>query len=152
MCIKSKLVAADREIKEFPYLYKSIHSCFYADNKTLFLFFLFHSLDMIRIHQHSNKSRLFFPRYHSTTARSSQSSVGIRRENKSRWERRSALTPNTVKQLIQETGTTVYVQPSTKRIFTNESYEKVNVDRERRGLDQNHILMLAHLTGGRYYH
>ncbi|KAK4513899.1 uncharacterized protein ATC70_005906 [Mucor velutinosus] len=80
---------------------------------------------MIRIHQHSSKSRLLFPRYHSTAARSSsQSSIGIRREDKSRWERRSALTPNTVKKLIQETGTKVYVQPSTKRIFTNESYEE----------------------------
>lgn len=51
--------------------------------------------------------------------------VGIRREDKSRWERRAALTPNAVKRLIQETGTQVYIQPSTKRIFTNESYEKV---------------------------
>ncbi|KAG2207514.1 hypothetical protein INT47_004264, partial [Mucor saturninus] len=50
--------------------------------------------------------------------------VGIRREDKSRWERRAALTPNAVKKLIQETGTQVYIQPSTKRIFTNESYEK----------------------------
>lgn len=55
------------------------------------------------------------------------STVGIRREDKSRWERRSALTPNTVKKLIDETGTQVYVQPSTKRIFTDEAYEKVYV-------------------------
>lgn len=54
--------------------------------------------------------------------------VGIRREDKSRWERRAALTPNAVKKLIQETGTQVYIQPSTKRIFTNESYEKVSID------------------------
>lgn len=53
--------------------------------------------------------------------------IGIRREDKSRWERRSALTPNAVKKLIEETGTKVYVQPSSKRIFTNESYEKVKV-------------------------
>ncbi|KAI9256769.1 Saccharopine dehydrogenase-domain-containing protein [Helicostylum pulchrum] len=50
--------------------------------------------------------------------------IGIRREDKSRWERRSALTPDAVKKLIEETGTKVYVQPSSKRIFTNESYEK----------------------------
>lgn len=53
------------------------------------------------------------------------STVGIRREDKSRWERRSALTPDTVKKLIDETGTQVYVQPSTKRIFTDEAYQKV---------------------------
>jgi alpha-aminoadipic semialdehyde synthase len=60
-----------------------------------------------------------------TTSRNYATSIGIRREDKSRWERRSALTPETVKKLIQETGTQVYVQPSTKRIFTNESFEKV---------------------------
>ncbi|KAI9471949.1 MAG: Saccharopine dehydrogenase-domain-containing protein [Benjaminiella poitrasii] len=59
-----------------------------------------------------------------TTRRSYVSTIGIRREDKSRWERRSALTPDTVKKLIQETGTQVYVQPSTKRIFSNTCYEK----------------------------
>ncbi|KAI8640529.1 Saccharopine dehydrogenase-domain-containing protein [Parasitella parasitica] len=73
---------------------------------------------MIRLN--NCKSKLL-PRHYTTAG---QSSVGIRRENKSRWERRSALTPSTVRQLIQETGTKVYVQPSTKRIFTNGSYEK----------------------------
>lgn len=72
----------------------------------------------------NSKSRLFIRNY-TTAPTASRSTVGIRRENKSRWERRSALTPDIVKQLIQETGTKVYVQPSTKRIFTNESYEKV---------------------------
>ncbi|CEP17880.1 hypothetical protein [Parasitella parasitica] len=73
---------------------------------------------MIRLKNCKSK---ILPRYYTT---SNQSSVGIRRENKSRWERRSALTPSTVKRLIQETGTKVYVQPSTKRIFTNEDYKK----------------------------
>lgn len=65
------------------------------------------------------------PSYYYQHLSRSYATVGIRREDKSRWERRSALTPNTVKKLIDETGTQVYVQPSTKRIFTNESYEKV---------------------------
>lgn len=77
---------------------------------------------MIRIQ--NSKSRLFIKNY-TTASTTSRSTVGIRRENKSRWERRAALTPDIVKQLVQETGTKVYVQPSTKRIFTNESYEKV---------------------------
>lgn len=52
-------------------------------------------------------------------------SIGIRREDKSRWERRSALTPDMVEKLIQETGSKVYIQPSTKRIFPNEQFQKV---------------------------
>jgi alpha-aminoadipic semialdehyde synthase len=63
-----------------------------------------------------------FKRFYGTT----NQTIGIRREDKSRWERRAPLTPEGVKKLIQETQTKVYVQPSTKRIFTNESYEKVN--------------------------
>ncbi|KAI9355755.1 Saccharopine dehydrogenase-domain-containing protein [Pilaira anomala] len=54
----------------------------------------------------------------------SYATIGIRREDKSRWERRAALTPDAVQKLIKETGTQVYVQPSSKRIFPNESYEK----------------------------
>ncbi|KAF7721008.1 hypothetical protein EC973_005558 [Apophysomyces ossiformis] len=50
--------------------------------------------------------------------------IGLRREDKSRWERRVALTPDAVERLIQQTGTRVYVQPSTKRIFSDESYKK----------------------------
>ncbi|KAI9317684.1 Saccharopine dehydrogenase-domain-containing protein [Dichotomocladium elegans] len=51
-------------------------------------------------------------------------SLGIRREDKSRWERRTPLTPDAVRRLISETGTRVYVQPSTKRIFSDASYAK----------------------------
>lgn len=49
-------------------------------------------------------------------------SVAIRREGKNRWERRAALTPEAVEKLIKETGIDVYVQPSTKRIFSDEKY------------------------------
>lgn len=51
--------------------------------------------------------------------------IGIRREDKSRWERRAPLTPDHVEQLIKETNTKVYIQPSTKRIFPIETYQKV---------------------------
>ncbi|KAG1500868.1 hypothetical protein G6F46_003999 [Rhizopus delemar] len=50
--------------------------------------------------------------------------IGIRREDKSRWERRAPLTPDHVEQLIKETKTKVYIQPSTKRIFPIETYQK----------------------------
>ena len=50
--------------------------------------------------------------------------IGLRRENKNRWERRVPLLPHHVAQLIKETGTKVLVQPSTKRIIPDEAYEK----------------------------
>ncbi|KAK3818823.1 MAG: Saccharopine dehydrogenase-domain-containing protein [Benniella sp.] len=49
-------------------------------------------------------------------------SIAIRREGKNRWERRAALTPEAVEKLIKETGIKVYVQPSTKRIFSDDKY------------------------------
>ncbi|KAI9496686.1 Saccharopine dehydrogenase-domain-containing protein [Zychaea mexicana] len=51
-------------------------------------------------------------------------SIGIRREDKSRWERRAPLTPDAVNALVQETGARVYIQPSTKRIFPDSAYTK----------------------------
>ncbi|KAJ2743980.1 hypothetical protein GGI20_003334 [Coemansia sp. BCRC 34301] len=48
--------------------------------------------------------------------------IGIRREDKNRWERRVALTPAHVKRLISETGAQVIVQPSNTRIFNNASF------------------------------
>lgn len=54
-------------------------------------------------------------------------SIGLRREDKSRWERRAPLTPDAVKKLIQETGTKVYVQSSTKRIFSDKAYSDVSI-------------------------
>ncbi|KAJ2046362.1 hypothetical protein H4S04_005089 [Coemansia sp. S16] len=48
--------------------------------------------------------------------------IGIRREDKNRWERRVALTPAHVKELIAETGAQVIVQPSNTRIFNNASF------------------------------
>ena len=51
-------------------------------------------------------------------------SIGIRREDKSRWERRAPLTPDAVQELVHETGAHVYIQPSTKRIFPDSAYTK----------------------------
>jgi hypothetical protein len=53
--------------------------------------------------------------------------IAIRREDKSRWERRVALTPDDVSKLIKETGVKVYVQPCNKRVFNNEKYEQVRM-------------------------
>lgn len=63
----------------------------------------------------------------SLQQRRALSSIGLRRENKSRWERRAPLTPEAVKKLIQETGTRVYVESSTKRIFSDKAYAEVSI-------------------------
>ena len=48
--------------------------------------------------------------------------IGIRREDKSPWERRTPLTPEQVRQLRAETGLQFIIQPSTQRIFSDEAY------------------------------
>lgn len=48
--------------------------------------------------------------------------LGIRREDKDRWERRAPLAPFHVQQLVKQ-GIDVIVQPSPVRIFPNEAYE-----------------------------
>ncbi|GJJ70109.1 alpha-aminoadipic semialdehyde synthase [Entomortierella parvispora] len=59
---------------------------------------------------------------HTSSSFNPFKSVAIRREGKNRWERRAALTPEAVEKLIKETGIDVYVQPSTKRIFSDDKY------------------------------
>jgi alpha-aminoadipic semialdehyde synthase len=50
--------------------------------------------------------------------------LGIRREDKGRWERRVALTPAHVEVLVKR-GIQVIVQPSTLRVFSDHEYEVV---------------------------
>lgn len=49
--------------------------------------------------------------------------IGLRHEDKSRWERRTPLTPDHVRRLREEHGITVVVQPSPTRIFPDADYE-----------------------------
>ncbi len=48
--------------------------------------------------------------------------IGIRREDKNRWERRAPLTPEDVGDLIARHGLGLHVQPSPIRIFPDERY------------------------------
>ncbi len=48
--------------------------------------------------------------------------LGIRREDKNRWERRAPLTPWHVEELVREQGRSVVVQPSERRIYADEEY------------------------------
>jgi len=50
--------------------------------------------------------------------------IGIRREDKSEWERRVPLTPEHVRRLGEEHGVEVWIQPSTIRVFTDEEYRE----------------------------
>ncbi len=48
--------------------------------------------------------------------------IGIRREDKSRWERRVPITPEKVKKLCEKYGIEFIVQPSSIRIFREEEF------------------------------
>ncbi len=48
--------------------------------------------------------------------------IGIRREDKNRWEARVPLTPAAVARLVREEGIRVVVQPSSIRIFSDDEY------------------------------
>ena len=50
--------------------------------------------------------------------------IGIRREDKSPWERRVPIIPNDAKELRDEHGITVYVQPSPTRAFTEDEFRQ----------------------------
>ncbi len=48
--------------------------------------------------------------------------IGIRREDKNKWERRVPLTPEHVKELVEKHSVEVWLQPSPIRIFPDEQY------------------------------
>ncbi|KAJ3270540.1 hypothetical protein HDV01_007743 [Terramyces sp. JEL0728] len=48
--------------------------------------------------------------------------IGIRKEGKNRWERRVPLVPDQVERLVNELGSKVIIQPSTKRVIPDAKY------------------------------
>jgi alanine dehydrogenase len=50
--------------------------------------------------------------------------IGIRREDKNKWEQRTPIIPKHVKDLLDEHQIKTYIQPSTIRSFKDEEYEK----------------------------
>lgn len=50
--------------------------------------------------------------------------IGILRETKSFWERRTPLVPNDVKLLLQKYPVEIYIQPSERRIYSEKEYEE----------------------------
>jgi alpha-aminoadipic semialdehyde synthase len=53
--------------------------------------------------------------------------VGVRREDKSPWERRVPIVPRHARQLQEEHGIEIWVQPSEVRVFRDEEYAQVGV-------------------------
>lgn len=51
--------------------------------------------------------------------------LGIRREDKNRWEQRVPITPHHVQELHKTHGINTIIQPSTIRVFPDDSYRKV---------------------------
>ena len=51
--------------------------------------------------------------------------IGIRREDKNRWERRVPLIPSHVKEILEEHKVAVSLQPSLNRVFLDEDYVQV---------------------------
>jgi len=48
--------------------------------------------------------------------------IGVRRETKSPWERRTAITPALARKLASESGLEILVQPSARRVFPDNDY------------------------------
>jgi saccharopine dehydrogenase (NAD+, L-lysine forming) len=54
--------------------------------------------------------------------------IGIRREDKNKWERRAPITPAHVKELKEKHDINTIVQPSDIRVFKDEEYKKVGAE------------------------
>lgn len=54
--------------------------------------------------------------------------IGIRRENKNRWERRVPLAPEHIRELRERSGVTFRVQPSPLRAFPERAYREVGAE------------------------
>jgi alpha-aminoadipic semialdehyde synthase len=48
--------------------------------------------------------------------------IAVRRETKSTWERRSPVTPELARRMVNEAGLEVLVQPSARRVFRDDEY------------------------------
>jgi saccharopine dehydrogenase (NAD+, L-lysine-forming) len=51
--------------------------------------------------------------------------LGIRREDKNRWERRVPLTPQHIYELKKKYGIDTFIQPSTIRVFSDDDYRSI---------------------------
>ncbi len=65
--------------------------------------------------------------------------IGIRREDKNEWERRVAITPDDVKELIEKHAIKVIVQPSKIRAFSDDEYRAAGAE-VKEDLSEAHVI------------
>ena len=65
--------------------------------------------------------------------------IGIRRENKNEWEKRTPLIPEDIKSLIEKYGLRAIVQPSNIRAFKDEEYKAAGAEIDE---DLNHAQLI----------
>ena len=53
--------------------------------------------------------------------------IGIRAEDKNRWEKRTPLTPDDAAELYKNNNVEIIIQNSSQRIFTADEYSKVGI-------------------------
>ena len=66
--------------------------------------------------------------------------IGLRREDKNEWERRVALTPDHVAELVRDAGVALQVQPSKKRAFADVDYTAAGAVLDE-GLDNCDVIL-----------
>jgi alpha-aminoadipic semialdehyde synthase len=54
--------------------------------------------------------------------------IGIRREDKNQWERRVPLIPKHIRELDEKYGIKIFIQPSSIRVFSDESFKKAGAN------------------------
>jgi len=54
--------------------------------------------------------------------------IGIRREDMYAWERRTPLTPQDARELVEENALEILAQSSDKRVFTSEDYQRAGIE------------------------
>lgn len=66
--------------------------------------------------------------------------IGLRSEDKNEWERRVALTPDHVAELVRDAGVALQVQPSENRVFADVDYTTVGAVLDE-GLDRCNVIL-----------
>jgi len=67
-------------------------------------------------------------------------SIGVRRETKSPWERRSPVTPQLARKLVASADIGVFIQPSARRVFPDKEYTRAGATLTTSLEDANIIL------------
>lgn len=73
-------------------------------------------------------------------------SIGVRRETKGPWERRSPVTPDLARRLVASADIRVFVQPSARRIFADTAYTRAGATLTTDLGDANLVLGVKEIT------